>query len=1122
MLDANASQSSEALIEGIWGELTPQHPEAALQIAVSRLRAAMGPAGSRIVSRAGSYALVADDDELDLLTAQRLYAAGQEALEHGDATHAAAALDGALRCWSGEALVDVGDPQFCDDAKRDLHELRLAIYEARNDAYLLAGRHVEVLADIDIWVRAEPWRERLREQQMIALYRAGRQVDALAIYEELRVLLRDQLGLEPSEGVREVHAAVLQQDPSLRSSHIGSENALPRWTVSTLPFVGRGAEDERITEAFRRIASGGARCVLVEGEAGIGKSRLTLQLGRRLQDQAVVVAMSGNDTLRPAVDAMAIALVEATSAMSDTELRHCLGHWPGDLAFLVPELRERFPDLPAALTADPESVTQRLRAALASWIAAISQRAPVALLVDDLHLSGPGMLMLLDALFAEPDPKRLLVLANARSGEADGSGRLDELAAELDRHDLLVRVPLTGLDVGAIRRLLTHLGRGDDPDLPPALHRLTAGHPFLLSEVLHDSVPASEIAGAPIPEHAAAFVLRRARSYGPAMTRVLGIAALIDQPFDVAFLAELGDGSTGSVTALVDQAVAAGFLRIDGVASFAFVHELSRHALAASIGERDQAELHRRIAVAMETRQLPAAWIAAHWSRARGDDVPARTRKWAGAAGDDAMRLSDPGGACRWFELAVEASDDARTHARFLIRLADAQWQSGEGNHIDSLTEALHIARELNDPQLLVEAASVWSPVWSAMPALHRKARIALLREASASARDDAVRGQLLARLSAEILMTSESGQARSLCEEALACARRSGNSTVLPEVLMRHFYVAHTPHMLLERQRNIAEALTITDERSDHLGRFFALGMAATAAIEGGQLERADTFLETAYDVADRLQLPMVMFNVMAHRAWRTGLRGDLAEAEAYAIAAGQTAQRHGVEDSQLGTLLQVGCIRWHQERLVEILPALHSIPRGRGHGLNIVVARALVESADKKGEAAEYLRRAAQRDFAGIALDVFWSTALIFAAEIAFAVEDAESARVIQRLLAPFADQVAFVGNWVVAPIAYGAAIAAAAAGEDAADGLFEHAIAMAERLRAPLLRARAETAWGKALLARGATPRKQTLTLVDRARSTYLEHGIDGGVQVADQLHLAAVGEPVPLRRRKPEAS
>jgi hypothetical protein len=166
--------------------------------------------------------------------------------------------------------------------------------------------------------------------------------------------------------------------------------------------------------------------------------------------------------------------------------------------------------------------------------------------------------------------------------------------------------------------------------------------------------------------------------------------------------------------------------------------------------------------------------------------------------------------------------------------------------------------------------------------------------------------------------------------------------------------------------------------------------------------------------------------------------------------------------------------------------------------------------------------LHRAAVDDFGVIPLDMFWSTALIFAAEVAFLIEDAASARVIKRLLTPFAAQVAFVGNWVVAPIAYGAAVAAAAAGDATADELFAQAIEIAERLDAPLLRARAETAWGRALLARGATPAKQTLTIVDRARSTYLEHGIEGGVLIADQLHVAAVGDPVRLRRRSSEAS
>ena len=150
MLDANVPQSSEALIEGIWGERTPQHPEAALQIAVSRLRATMGPAGSRIVSRR-VVTRSSSTKTSSISSRQNGCMASGKTRSNMPTRHAAtAALDDALRCWRGEALVDVGDPQFCDDAKRDLHELRLAIYEARNDAYLLAGRHVEVLADIEI------------------------------------------------------------------------------------------------------------------------------------------------------------------------------------------------------------------------------------------------------------------------------------------------------------------------------------------------------------------------------------------------------------------------------------------------------------------------------------------------------------------------------------------------------------------------------------------------------------------------------------------------------------------------------------------------------------------------------------------------------------------------------------------------------------------------------------------------------------------------------------------------------------------------------------------------------------------------------------------------------------
>ena len=172
--------------------------------------------------------------------------------------------------------------------------------------------------------------------------------------------------------------------------------------------------------------------VLIEGEAGIGKSRLALEVARRARDEAIVLAVDGADALRPGLQAIAAALADASSQLRDAELALCLGRWPGDVAELVPALRRRLPGLPAPLDADDETRAERIRAAVVSWIAHLSQRAPVLLLLDDIHRAGPALLLLLGALLVDDDPKRVLVVATARSGAADRSSRLEQLARSLD------------------------------------------------------------------------------------------------------------------------------------------------------------------------------------------------------------------------------------------------------------------------------------------------------------------------------------------------------------------------------------------------------------------------------------------------------------------------------------------------------------------------------------------------------------------------------------------------------------------------------------------------------------------------------------------------------------------
>jgi len=215
LLNRNRVVPTERLVDELWGEEPPARATKALQVYVSQLRKALGP--ERLVTRPPGYELRVYEGELDVARFESLVAAAREQLSAGNAKAAVKGLREALELWRGPALREFRSEPFAELAAARLEDQRLAAVEDRLQAELDTGEAARVVPELEELVTAEPLRERPRELLMLALYRAGRQADALDLYRRTRDLFVNELGIEPGPGLRELEQAVLRQDTALRA-----------------------------------------------------------------------------------------------------------------------------------------------------------------------------------------------------------------------------------------------------------------------------------------------------------------------------------------------------------------------------------------------------------------------------------------------------------------------------------------------------------------------------------------------------------------------------------------------------------------------------------------------------------------------------------------------------------------------------------------------------------------------------------------------------------------------------------------------------------------------------------------------------------------------------------------
>jgi DNA-binding SARP family transcriptional activator/pimeloyl-ACP methyl ester carboxylesterase len=297
LVSSNRVVSADRLTEELWPGRAPERGAANLQVRLSELRRVLRSVGEadRLVTRPPGYLLRVAVDELDVLRFEALVAAGREAIASGNAATAARLLEESLALWRGPALADLGDLPFARAERARLEEDRLGAVEARLEAQLACGRHRETLAELETLTGEHPLRERFWAQRLLALYRSGRQADALRAYQELRATLAGQLGIEPGPELRELQGRILRQDRDLayRSAHHAAGGG---WTQPETRY----ADSDGVHIAYQVLGGGPIDIVSVPGLVSHldlwWQDRAATRFFRRLASLGRVILFDKRDT----------------------------------------------------------------------------------------------------------------------------------------------------------------------------------------------------------------------------------------------------------------------------------------------------------------------------------------------------------------------------------------------------------------------------------------------------------------------------------------------------------------------------------------------------------------------------------------------------------------------------------------------------------------------------------------------------------------------------------------------------------------------------------------------------------------------------------------------------------
>ncbi|WP_156066873.1 AfsR/SARP family transcriptional regulator [Pseudonocardia halophobica] len=706
-VDRGSPVGRDRLVEVLWPDRVPAGAVNAVQNYVLRLRRTLEPTALRIVRAAGGYRLEVPAPRVDAEVAERLVQEGRAAMACGEPARGEAALRTAVGLWRGPVLGEYAHLPFAETECRRLEELYESACEDRADAELALGHHRAVAGELQVMVERAPLRERRWAQLMLALYRDGRQAEALCAYRTVRARLAEELGIPPGPELAALHEQILRQDPALRP---------PRTVVPGSGrvggLVGRAAELDVLADRFEAARGGHGSVTAVAGEPGIGKTALLRAFAEAAaaRGAAVLRGRSLEGEWQPAYRAVAEAVDAHLAALSPAELARAAGPFADVLVRLVPGLARR--GLTADHRADPSPDEERIRIldGVARFLVTLSADRPVALVLDDLHWADASTLALLRHLARDVGERRMVIVGAYRSDEA-GPLLGDMLAALRSEADPTV-LRLAGLDRFALRDLLGAVsGVGASDALVGAIARRTGGNPFFARELLRqlredgavrpgpDGLLAGNVAPDAVPEGVRQVLARRRRRLPEAADLLLDHAATFDGPFPFATVARVAGLSEDDALDALDVVLAAGLVEPDPAPDrYRFGHALIRQAVLADLNPSRRLRLHRRLAEGLDAdRASGSSGIGAGEVAAQYHAGAALPGGGAGVgraieAADEAEAAAAHQEAARFLAMAADLAgpDDDRWTA-VVARLGLAQVWAG---NVDAAVEAAGEAAE--------------------------------------------------------------------------------------------------------------------------------------------------------------------------------------------------------------------------------------------------------------------------------------------------------------------------------------------------------------------------------------------------------------------------------------------